>query len=101
MVFEKKRKTEIRYIKMENWYVVLTPIGNGAKQIFKAQYYENGLEKLTFKVSATYRISRVKETERETKLKEEEIEKIVNKMKEFLKIFRQMDKLEEMEKKSM
>lgn len=99
MFFIEKKQDGTRCIKTDDWYVVLTPTGDGTNQIFSALYYEKGRTKLQFEVSATYRISKVKEKAQEgVELKEEETEITVSKMKEFLKLFRQMDKLEGMEK---
>ena len=100
MFFIEKKQDGTRCIKKDNWYVVLTPTGGGTKHTFTALYYENGRTKLQFKVSKTYNISEVKELESEKgkpKLKKRERISIMNKMKEFFKMFFQMDRLEEME----
>ncbi len=97
----KKKDGEMRCIKTENWYVVLTLIGDGTKPIFQAQYYEQGLTKLQFKVLEDYSLSDVEEPECEegkTKLKESEKEIIIYKMKEFFQMFSLLDRLEQMEK---
>lgn len=97
-----KKQDEKRIIKTDNWYVVLTPTGDGKKQIFDAVYYEHGRIMLQFKVSDTYRLFDEEEPKSEDeipRLKEGEKGIIMDKMKEFFKMFPQMDRLEELEKK--
>ena len=102
MFFIEKKQDGKRCIKTDDWYVVLELAGDGTRPAFTALYYEKGRTKLQFKVSETYSLSEVEEPENEegeTKLKEGEKEIIMYKMKEFFKMFPQMDRLEEMEKK--
>ncbi len=100
--FIEKKRNGTRIIKTENWYIELTPTGDGKKQIFDAVYYEHGRTKLQFKVSDTYSRFDVEEPKSEDgipRLKEGEEGIIIYKMKEFFKMFPQMDRLEELEKK--
>lgn len=98
MFFIEKKQDGVRCIKTDNWYVVLTPVGDGENQAFNALYYKDGLSKLKFEVSDTYSISGVKEIEqeaKEAKLEEGEIKRIINKMKRCFTLLRRMDKVEE------
>lgn len=90
MIFEKK-ENGIRYVKMQNWSLKLTPVDTEKGTCFLAQYYEDGKEELIFSVSTDYDCTLCKE-------KTPKNDAIIYKIIAFFDVFKRMDELELFEK---
>ena len=94
MELKNQKRTDVRYVKVEDWYVELTRVENG----FIGKYYEQGKERLNLYVSAEYDIYQHKIIIQKNEVikgkKKEIIRKVVEKIQLWLKVLQQTEELE-------